>query len=941
MDVNKKWCNIKNTLLKPAQESLIEHKSQAKKHWMTEEILLLMEERRKYKGKYLQKYKEIQRIIKEKIKTAKEIYLMKQCKEIEELETKYDMRNMHKKIREVTGMGRNRQQGHIKDKKEELFQAERGEVQKIQELNPLEIQKITIDEIKYAIKNSKDNKAVGLDEIPVELLKLVEEDNLEVLADLFNTVYDTGIIPQEWLKSAFITIPKKQAAKECSDYRTLSLMSHTLKVLLKIIHKRIYERLEEDISETQFGFRNGMGTREGLFAINILIQRCRDVSVDLHLCFVDYEKAFDKVRHKKLISILMNKRIDSKIINIVQTLYWNQSAIVQIDGQHSEEMRICRGVRQGCVLSPLLFNLYSEEIFQNTLNNIEAGVTVNGKLINNLRYADDTVIIATSIEDLQHLIESLSINSAEMGITINAKKKRKQVEKYQYLGTLINETNDHTVEINRRIEIARSAFIRMKPLLTCKNLNLEIRLRTIRCYIFSILLYGAETWTLKKCNLKRIEAFELWLYRRVLKISWTDRITNKEVLERVGKEREIITTIQTRKLEYLGHVMRGPKYEILRLIIQGKIQGRRSVGRRQNSWLKNLLSSFCRFNSDSEPLHLAFVDYNKAFDSIEFWAVLDGMNNARIDSRYRMLLKYIYDNATMQINVAEGLTTNKIRSERGVRQGDTISPKLFTLALEDVFKKLNWEQLGIKIDGRFLSHLRFADDIVLISNNTEELIYMLKELKQESEKIGLKMNLNKTKVMTNQNITIDLDGSEIESVEEYIYLGHTIKLGKQNQTAEITRRIRMTWAAGIQQLYSTVMTYGMETMTLTELSANRLRTTQRAIERAMLGVSLREHIRNEDIRSRTKVEDVIGRIAQMKWNWVGHVARQNNDRWTKNIGKVEIMQLTGEMVAAEIMQNIIENVISEVSENKQMDNTNSHENETQSVTSSMTRYWNV
>ncbi|CAG9826494.1 unnamed protein product [Diabrotica balteata] len=76
-----------------------------------------------------------------------------------------------------------------------------------------------------------------------------------------------------------------------------------------------------------------------------------------------------------------------------------------------------------------------------------------------------------------------------------------------------------------------------------------IRLRTTRCYIFSIILYGAETCTLKKCNLKIIAAFELWLYRRVLKISWTDRITNKDVLGRVGKETELITSIQTRNLE--------------------------------------------------------------------------------------------------------------------------------------------------------------------------------------------------------------------------------------------------------------------------------------------------------------------------------------------------------------------------------------------------------
>lgn len=110
----------------------------------------------------------------------------------------------------------------------------------------------------------------------------------------------------------------------------------------------------------------------------------------------------------------------------------------------------------------------------------------------------------------------------------------------------------------------------------------------IRCYVFPVLFYGMESWTLTKNMCNKLEAFEMWTYRRVLKIPWTDKVTNNEVLKRLNKDKEILKTIKIRKMEYLGHIMRHDRYRILQLIIQGKIQGKRSVGRRRTSWLRNL-----------------------------------------------------------------------------------------------------------------------------------------------------------------------------------------------------------------------------------------------------------------------------------------------------------------------------------------------------------------
>ena len=276
---------------------------------------------------------------------------------------------------------------------------------------------------------------------------------------------------------------------------------------------------------------------------------------------------------------------------------------------------------------------------------------------------------------------------------------------------------------------------------------------------------------------------------------------------------------------------------------------------------------------------LAFIDYEKAFDSVETWSILDGLDEARVDSRYTRTIRYVYKNATSCVKLHK--STDKFKIGRGVRQGDTISPKLFTTSLESVFQKLDWNEMGININGKFLNHLRFADDIILIAADLDQLQTMMNQLHQESSKIGLKMNLSKTKVMTNidDDAVIKVGDDVIERVDSYIYLGHKLKLGLDNQTAEVKRRIGLGWAAfgKLRLIFKSkmnnslkrkvfdscvlpVLTYGAETLTLTKAS-EKLRVTQRAMERSMLGISLRDKMTNQWIRQQTKVVDVMERIA--------------------------------------------------------------------------------
>ncbi|CAG9835439.1 unnamed protein product [Diabrotica balteata] len=180
---------------------------------------------------------------------------------------------------------------------------------------------------------------------------------------------------------------------------------------------------------------------------------------------------------------------------------------------------------------------------------------------------------------------------------------------------------------------------------------------------------------------------------------------------------------------------------------------------------------------------------------------------------------------------------------------------------------------------------------------------MMKELDVEAGKIGLNMNYSKTKTITNtdEDITMRIGQDEIEQVKDYIYLGQTIKLNKENQTAEIKRRVRLAWAAFgklsyilknkrypqhlktkvYNQCVLPVLTYGSQTWTFTKANMDKIIKTQRAMERQMLHIRLMDKKRNEWIREKTKVRDVRQEVAKLKWRFAGHNIRQKEDRWNK------------------------------------------------------------
>ena len=228
-------------------------------------------------------------------------------------------------------------------------------------------------------------------------------------------MYIQGGFPSELNKSIFITLPKVNGATKCEKHRTISLMSHITKLVLRIVINRI---TLQEVSPEQYVFMSAKGTRGAIFVLKRLVERSVEKQKDVYTCFIDYSKAFDTVKHDSLVELLQSLGVDDAATRLLTNLYWTQTDAVQCDKDLSEWMSIKQGVRQGCVAYPHLFALYTK-IIMREIEDME-GFRIGGQVVNNLRYADDTVILAESEPKLHQLINTVVTKSELKGLYLNS-----------------------------------------------------------------------------------------------------------------------------------------------------------------------------------------------------------------------------------------------------------------------------------------------------------------------------------------------------------------------------------------------------------------------------------------------------------------------------------------------------------------------------------------
>ena len=224
-------------------------------------------------------------------------------------------------------------------------------------------------------------------------------------------------------------------------------------------------------------------------------------------------------------------------------------------------------------MSPCLFNLYAEYITRNAgLDEAQAGINIAGRKMNSLRYADDTTLMAESEEELKSLLMKVKEESEKVGLKLNIQKTKimvtgpitsweidgetvDTVADFIFLGSKITADSDCSYELERRLLLGRKFMTNLDSILKSRDITLPTKVCLVKAMVFPVVMYGYENWTIKQAERQRIDAFELWCWRRLLRVPWTARRSNQSILKEISPGCSLEGLQLKLKLQYFGHLM--------------------------------------------------------------------------------------------------------------------------------------------------------------------------------------------------------------------------------------------------------------------------------------------------------------------------------------------------------------------------------------------------
>ena len=341
--------------------------------------------------------------------------------------------------------------------------------------------------------------------------------------------------------------------------------------MLKIFQARLQQHMNHKLPDVQAGLRKGRGTGDQIANILWITAKATEFQKNIYFCFIDYAKAFDCVDHKKLWKILKEMGIPDHLNCLLRNLYARQEATVRTGHGTTDWFQIGKGTHQGCILSPCLFNLYAEYIMSNAgLEEAQAGIKIPGRNINNLRYADDTTLLAES-KELKRLLMKVKEASEKVGLKLNIQKTKimtsspttswqidgetmETVSDFIFGGSKITADGDCSHEMKRCLLLGRKVMTNLDSILKSRDIILPTKVCLVKAIVFPVVMYGCESWTIKKTEHGRTNAFELWCWRRLLRVPWTARRSNQSTIKEISPGCSLEGLMLKLKLQSFGYL---------------------------------------------------------------------------------------------------------------------------------------------------------------------------------------------------------------------------------------------------------------------------------------------------------------------------------------------------------------------------------------------------
>ena len=456
---------------------------------------------------------------------------------------------------------------------------------------------ISEQEVKEALRRMKKGKASGPSGVVSEMFTALGGYGVSWLTEMFRKVWREERMPEEWRKSYLIPIYKQKGdILECGNYRGIKLMEHALKLLERVIDRRVRELVE--IKDIQFGFRKGRSTVDAMHIIKQLQERYLEKSRELYHVFVDLEKAYDRVPRDVIYWALRKKGATEKIVRVIEATYENAQTAVKTKTGLTGFFDIRVGLHQGSALSPFLFVTVVEALTE------EICVGPPWELL----YADDLVITAETKEELQDRVSKWQERLEAGGLKINVNKtevmrstRNKELDdgsnpvkdragkvfncvaKFKYLGSTISEQGGSSEDVQERIKTGWMKWREASGVLCDRKMPKKLKAKVYKAVVRPAMLYGAQTWCMKKADNDRLERAEMRMLRHTNSISLLDHCRNEDIRNDMGI-RNISEKVRESRLRWAGHVWRREKTEAIRMVTEMNVAGRRPRGRPRKTW---------------------------------------------------------------------------------------------------------------------------------------------------------------------------------------------------------------------------------------------------------------------------------------------------------------------------------------------------------------------
>jgi len=635
--IDTKWEQTKSSFQATCEEKL-GHRKRTYKSWLSQETIEKIEERRAIKNQLLQaktraqkqavqrEYKEQQKEVRRSTRQDKRNTIDQLATKAQEAAAKNDTRTLYDITRKLSGRKTNNDKpvrgldGETLTKPADQLERWKEHFSHLLSGTPVEhppdiddgeqlpvnMGPITTAEIVTAIAKIKLGKAPGPDNIPPEALKADTTTSAQIMQGLIQDIWEKEEIPTEWKTGHIVKLPKKGDLGDCQNWRGIQLLSIPSKVLTRILLERLKTAVNDILRDEQAGFRAGRSCIDQIATLRIILEQSLEWQSPVYVNFIDFRKAFDMVDRSTIWRIMRHYGIPPKIVNIIRSFYDGMTCQVIHNKDLSAPFTVTTGVRQGCLLSPMIFSLVIDWVLNQTMDQ-PRGLQWNFvKTLEDLDFADDVGLLSHSFKHIQEKSQRLGTVAQQTGLEVNTQKTKslrinaqsnthirmaeheiEDVDHFTYLGSKISKSGGTEEDIKARIGKARHAFVMLKPVWNNRNIHLKTKISIFNSNVKSVLLYGSETWKHTKALDHKLQVFVNTCLRQILHIRWPDRISNEELWRRT-KQRPLPEAIKERKWRWVGHTLRRDQTNITRQALDWNPQGKRRRGRPTTTWRRTL-----------------------------------------------------------------------------------------------------------------------------------------------------------------------------------------------------------------------------------------------------------------------------------------------------------------------------------------------------------------